>query len=258
MELGLEDDTVFITGSSRGIGAGIARAFLTEGAKVAISGRGKESLEQKRAELVQDFGEDRVIALACDLTDVAAVEQAADQVIAAFGKLNHLILNIGDGRSVPDAVPPAAHWNVIMDANFNSAVAITRIYLPLLEQQENSSILFISSIAGCEAFGAPVDYSTAKAAVNAFSKNLAGKVASSGVRVNTLAPGNVLFPGGSWEEKLQQEPERYQNLIEMTVPMKRFGKVEEMADAALFLCSRRASFITGSLLKVDGGQTFGI
>ena len=83
-------------------------------------------------------------------------------------------------------------------------------------------------------------------------------MAGSGVRVNTLAPGNVLFPGGSWDEKLWREPERFNALIESTVPMKRFGTVEEMADAALFLCSKRASFITGSLLKADGGQTFGI
>ena len=108
-----------------------------------------------------------------------------------------------------------------------------------------------------EAFGAPVDYSTAKSAVSALAKNMARKLAQE-VRVNVLAPGNVYFPGGSWDEKIQQDPDRVERIIESTVPMNRFGTPEEMADAVLFLCSERAKFITGSTLVVDGGQTVGV
>jgi len=117
--------------------------------------------------------------------------------------------------------------------------------------------LFVSSITAMEAFGAPVDYSTAKAAVIALSKNMARKLAQE-VRINVLAPGNVLFTGGSWDEKIKENPDQVNMIIESTVPMKRFGSPEEMADAAVFLCSERASFITGSILVVDGGQTVGI
>ena len=118
----------------------------------------------------------------------------------------------------------------------------------------NKILLFISSIAGLEAFGAPVDYSTAKSALLAFSKNLARKVATK-VRVNVVAPGNINFPGGSWDEKIKLDPKRVKDIIESTVPMNRFGTPEEIADAALFICSERAKFITGSVLVVDGGQT---
>jgi 3-oxoacyl-[acyl-carrier protein] reductase len=115
-------------------------------------------------------------------------------------------------------------------------------------------LLFISSIAALEAIGAPTDYSVAKAALVALSKQLARKLAPN-VRVNSLAPGNVYFPGGSWDEKIQTDPDRVKKLIEATVPMRRFGTTEEIADAAVFLCSARAQFITGACLVVDGGQT---
>ena len=253
MDLGLRDDAVFITGSSRGIGAESPGLF-GRGRPGGDFGQKRRKPGAKRAELAAEFGGERVAAINADLSSEEAAQEAARRVAEAFGKLDHLVLNIGDGRSVSDPVSPVEHWNSVMDQNFNSAVSVTRACLTLLEARETSSILFVSSIVGCEAFGAPVDYSTAKAAINAFSKNLARKVAGSGVRVNTLAPGNVLFPGGSWDEKLWREPERFNALIESTVPMKRFGTVEEVADAALFLCSKRASFITGSLLKADGGK----
>ena len=117
--------------------------------------------------------------------------------------------------------------------------------------------LFISSITAFEAFGAPVDYSNAKAAVVAFSKNLARKVADK-VRVNVLAPGNVYFPGSSWHEKIHKDSDKVKQMINASIPMKRFGTPKEIADAGVFLCSNRASFITGSVLVVDGGQTVGI
>ena len=112
----------------------------------------------------------------------------------------------------------------------------------------------LSSITGLEAIGAPVDYSTAKTAVIAFAQNLARKVAPE-VRVNVIAPGNVHFPESSWEEKIQTDPEIIEQMLQTTVPMKRFGTPQEIADAAAFLCSARASFITGSVMVVDGGQT---
>ncbi len=108
-----------------------------------------------------------------------------------------------------------------------------------------------------EAFGAPVDYATAKTAVAALAKNMARKLGQA-VRINVLAPGNVWFSGGAWDEKIKQDSERVNKMIESTVPMNRFGTPDEMADAAVFLCSERASFITGSVLVVDGGQTVGV
>ena len=109
-----------------------------------------------------------------------------------------------------------------------------------------------------EAFGAPTDYSTAKAAIIALAKNMARKLASDNVRVNVIAPGNVYFEGGSWDEKIQQDKKRVDEIIKSTVPMNRFATPQEIADSAVFLCSHRASFITGITLVIDGGQTVGV
>jgi 3-oxoacyl-[acyl-carrier protein] reductase len=108
-----------------------------------------------------------------------------------------------------------------------------------------------------EAFGAPTDYSTAKTAIIALAKNMARKLASD-LRVNVIAPGNVFFEGGSWDEKIQQDKKRVDEIIKSTVPMNRFATPQEIADAVIFLCSDRASFITGATLVVDGGQTVGV
>ena len=137
--------------------------------------------------------------------------------------------------------------------NFETALNTARVFLPFL-QKSSGNFLFISSITGLEVIGAPVDYSTAKTAVIAFAQNLARKVAPE-VRVNVIAPGNILFPGSSWAEKIHAGPAKVEHMLKASVPMKRFGSPEEIADAAAFLCSARASFITGSVMVVDGGQT---
>ena len=121
-------------------------------------------------------------------------------------------------------------------------------------ENSNGSLLFISSIAGLEAFGAPTDYSTAKAAIMALSKNLASKLAPN-VRVNVIAPGNIYFEGGSWDEKIIKDKTRIDKIIKSEVPMKRFGFPEEVAASVVFLSSEKAKFITGTTLVIDGGQT---
>jgi 3-oxoacyl-[acyl-carrier protein] reductase len=128
-----------------------------------------------------------------------------------------------------------------------------RVFLPLL-QKSSGNLLFIASITGLEAVGAPVDYSTAKTAVIAFAKNLARKVAPE-VRVNVIAPGNVHFTRSSWEDKIQTDPKIIEQMLQTKVPMKRFGTPQEIADVVTFLSSARASFITGFVIVVDGGQT---
>ena len=161
--------------------------------------------------------------------------------------------NVGGGGSIADAVPNMEHWASVWRNNFDTALCTTRVFLPMI-QRNGGCLLFISSITGVEAFGAPIDYSTAKTAVIAFAQNLARKVAPE-VRVNVIAPGNVNFPGGSWDKKIKEDSVKVEQMLQTNVPMKRFGTPKEIADAAVFLCSERASFITGSVLKVDGGQT---
>ena len=234
----------------------MAKRFLEEGAKVYIVSRGSPQLFETASKLKAQFNETSILADTCDCTDPKSLSSMQKRILEIWGGLDIVVANMGDGRSVPDAIPSDEQWKKTWKNNFESALHTARTFLPLV-QEAKGNILFISSIAAMEAFGAPVDYSTAKTAVAAFSKNMARKLALE-VRVNVLAPGNVYFPEGSWDEKMKQDPERVKKIIESTVPMNRFGTPGEMADAAVFLCSSRAAFITGSLLSVDGGQTVGV
>jgi 3-oxoacyl-[acyl-carrier protein] reductase len=253
MDFGLKNKRVLVTGASRGIGAAIANAFLQEGAKVCIVSRGSEQLYLTEKNLQETFGIERIFAAEYDCAEIGSLKNLRDQLQKRWFGLDIVVANVGDGRSVSDTLPGEDQWNKTWNNNFESALQTARVFLPIL-QQSKGCLLFVSSIAAMEAFGAPVDYSTAKTAVTALAKNMARKLAKE-VRVNVLAPGNVYFPGGSWHEKIKQDAEHVNKIIESTVPMNRFGSPEEMADAAVFLCSERASFITGSVLVVDGGQT---
>jgi 3-oxoacyl-[acyl-carrier protein] reductase len=210
-------------------------------------------LKQSADRLAKEYGSDRVLAFSADCADADAWPEILKQLQSAWGGLDVVVANVGDGRSVPDALPDAARFAQTLRTNFATAEHTARATLPLLDERAGC-LLFISSIAGLEVIGAPTDYSVAKTALVALSKQLARKLAPR-VRVNCLAPGNVYFLGGSWDAKMQGDPNGVKALVDATVPMQRFGTPEEIADAALFLCSDRAGFITGVCLEVDGGQT---
>ncbi len=256
MELGLTDKRILVTGASRGIGAAIARSFLKEGAKVCIVSRGSEQLYLTEKKLLAEFNADRILVRECDCGKIESLHALKDSIQAQWGGLDVVIANVGNGRSVSDAIPDDYQWQKTWGNNFDPALYTGRIFLPLLRDSKGC-LLFISSITGLESVGAPVDYSTSKAAIIALAKNMSRKLAQE-VRVNVVAPGNVWFHGGEWDDKKKTDPERVEKLIETTVPMNRFGTPEEIANAVVFLCSERASFITGSTLVIDGGQTGGV
>lgn len=255
MELNLKNKRIVVTGASRGIGLCISECFLKEGARVALFARTESTLNNIRNSFIGKYPEDNFLTIDCDVTDSKAFNERINNLKNLWAGFDILVSNVGNGRSVSDPMPSSEEFENIFNVNFKSAENVIRKLIPDLIQSQGN-IIFISSIAGLEAFGAPTDYSVAKAAIIALSKNLARKLAPN-VRVNCIAPGNVYFSGGSWDEKIQKEPERIQKLIELTVPMKRFGSPEEIADLVLFLSSERASFITGSCVVIDGGQTVG-
>jgi len=256
MDLELQNKRVIVTGSSRGIGEAIARGFLNEGAKVCITSRGPKQLLETEKKLVKEFGRDQVSSILCDCSDPIELDKLKNTIVSQWGGLDILVTNVGDGRSVEDALPSEVQWEKVWKINFESTLNSVRAFLSLI-QDSKGCILFISSIAGMESIGAPVDYSTAKTAIIALAKNLSKKL-SKDVRINVLSPGNIWFPGGSWDEKIKLDSESVNSLIKSSVPMNRFGTPDEVSDAAVFLCSKRASFITGSVMAIDGGQTVGI
>ena len=252
MDLDLGHKRFLVTGASRGIGRAIAMGLLKEGAKVAIIARQEHGVKLTVSQFAQEFDSRQILGLVGDCTDSTILSNRIIELEQTWGGLDGVVANVGDGRSVPDPVPGEKQWSQVWQTNFETALTTTRICLPIL-QTSQGSLLFISSITGLSALGAPVDYSVAKTAVIALAQNLARKVAPD-VRVNVIAPGNVSFPGGNWEEKIKAQPEAVESMLLSQVPLQRFGTPEEIADAAVFLCSPRASFITGTVLRVDGGQ----
>lgn len=253
MNLNLVNKRFLVTGGSRGIGKAIACNFLNEGAQIIITARSQESLTAVTKDLKAKYGEKKVLHFPADSTSRLEMDIVKNKILKSCDQLDGVVANVGDGRSVLDPIPEYSQWEKIWSINFESALITSRTFLPLL-QKSKGCLLFISSITGVEALGAPVDYSTAKAALNAFAKNLSRKVAPN-VRVNVIALGNIYFPGGTWDKKLEKDEKSVKAMIKKTVPIQRFGKPGEIADVAVFLCSDRASFITGSVLRVDGGQT---
>jgi 3-oxoacyl-[acyl-carrier protein] reductase len=257
MNLGLTDKIVCVAGSSRGIGRAIGGAFLREGARVVVSGRTKEDLDRTATELEKAYGAERVLPVRADLTDDVGITTCFQMLERRWGGLDILVANIGSGRSVSGWDVPREEWGRMLDLNLTVGALLTRKAIPLMQRRAGGSIVFIASLAGMEALPAPLPYACAKAGMVVLSKFLSRQLAGDHIRVNTVAPGNVLFPGGVWERKLKEAPEQVRAYISTDVPMRRMGTPEEIADAVMFLASARASFITGACLIVDGGQARG-
>ena len=166
-----------------------------------------------------------------------------------------MVANIGDGRGPAGASIDRRDWERLLEINLIGSGLLAAAALPRLTVRGRGSLTFVSSIAGVEAIGAPVPYAAAKAGLLMAMKSYARQVGSSGVRVNAVAPGNILFPGGNWERKLAERRDDIERYVREEVPLQRFGGPDEIADAVVFLASDRAGFITGSVLVVDGGQT---
>jgi 3-oxoacyl-[acyl-carrier protein] reductase len=254
MDLGLTDKVVFVAGSSRGVGKGIAAVFLDEGARVILTGREAATLKAAADEL-SESRVNQVMTFAGDLTQAEVVVEAYRQSTSRWGAIDILICNIGSGAAKTGWQLSTAEWERVFQINFWTTIRLVEVFLPSMVEARRGNITLISSIAGLESIGAPIPYGTAKAAIERYAKDLARKVGKNGVRVNTVAPGNILFAGGNWERKLETDAAGVNAMIAAEVPLGRFGGPEEIGAAVAFLASSRASFITGACLVADGGQT---
>lgn len=256
MDLQLTGKTIFVAGGSRGIGLGIVERCLAEGAKVAITARGAEALEETRSRLAAQYGAGKLWSFAGDMRDSATIDRAVAGAEAALGPLWGAVANVGLSPCPPGFEIDDATWDQGVSQNLDSAFKLARSALRGMTQRGEGSVLMISSIAGLGALGTPLTYGTSKAAMNHMTKELARIAGASGVRVNAIAPGNIIFPGGEWETRsLGPRAAAWERWIKREVPLGRFGHPEEIGSAAAYLLSPLASFITGAIVPVDGGQT---
>lgn len=255
MDFQLKNKTIFIAGSSQGIGKATAEAFLKEGARVVITGRSTENLEKIEKPLSDIYSKEKMMFIKGDFSKSNTIEKALHQITKRWKTIDCIIANIGNGKGKLGWYEEEKEWQCIFDTNFFSAVRLVQSTVPFFLRQKCGSILFISSIAGCERLKAPLAYSSAKSALLSYANNLSQELASSNIRVNVLAPGNIIFPGSSWEKKLLADKKKITSFLKTEVPMQRFGVPEEIADAAVFLSSNKASFATGACFVIDGGQT---
>ena len=256
MDLYLKKKIVLISGSSKGIGLAIASNFLEEGSTVILTGRKKKSLLVSHNYLSKKYQNKQLHSEVVDFTNEKSVERLKNKIIKKFKKIDIVVANVGSGKGYDLSILNKKKWIKSWDLNFNSALNTSRVFLPLLEKSKGS-LLYISSIAGLEVIGAPVEYSTAKFALIALAKNLSKKY-SKNVRINVIAPGNIFFKDGTWDKKIKQNSKFVKKLIKETVPMNKFGDPSDISSASVFLCSSKAKFITGSVLVIDGGQTSAI
>jgi 3-oxoacyl-[acyl-carrier protein] reductase len=256
MDLGLAEKVAIVTGSTRGLGFAAAKALLSEGCRVTICARGEEGIASAVMELrsaVPDGGS-RLLAIQADVSTDKGVADVILRTVETFGGLDILVNNVGLARGGTLLETTDEDWQEAFDQTLFPAIRASRMAVTQMRKRGGGSIVMIASIWGRES-GGRMTYNAVKAAEISLAKSMAQQLAKDNIRVNSVAPGSILFAGGSWERRQKDDPAGIAEFVTRELPFGRFGRPEEVGAVVAFLVSSRASWISGASVPVDGCQS---
>jgi len=255
MNLDLAGKTAIVTGSSKGLGLAIATALVQEGCNVTICARGEEGLAEAVGKLrAIPGGGERVLAVQADLATEKGVADIIMRTSETFGGVDILVNNVGAAKGAGITDTSDAEWHEAFDQTLFPAVRASRMAVPQMRRRGGGAIVMIASIWGRES-GGRMTYNAVKAAEISLAKAMAQQLARDNIRVNSVAPGSIRFAGGSWDRRVQEDPEGMAEFVRRELPFGRFGRPEEVGAVVAFLVSPRASWISGASVPVDGCQS---
>jgi 3-oxoacyl-[acyl-carrier protein] reductase len=255
MDLGLAEKIAIVTGSTRGLGLAIATALIQEGCLVTICARGEDGIASAVENLRKmPGGAERLLAVQADLSTEKGVADVVLRTVETFGGLDILVNNVGLAKGSDIVQTTDAEWHEAFDQTLFPAVRASRMAVPQMRRRGGGAIVMIASIWGRES-GGRMTYNAVKAAEISLAKAMAQQLAKDNIRVNSVAPGSIRFAGGSWDKRVQDDPEAMAEFVRRELPFGRFGRPEEVGAVVAFLVSERASWISGASLPVDGCQS---
>ncbi len=255
MDLQLTDKIAIVTGSSRGLGLASARTLVAEGCRVCICARGSEQLAAAAVEVEASARRpSMILAVQADVSTADGIALVIERTVERFGGLDILVNNVGRAGGADILHTTDAEWQAAFDETLFPAIRASRLAVPHMKPRGGGAIIMIASIWGRES-GGRMTYNAVKAAEISLAKSLAQQLAPLNIRVNSVAPGSILFAGGSWHKRQQSDPQGIAEFIKRELPFGRFGRADEVAAVVAFLASARSSWVSGASITVDGCQS---